>query len=287
MTEVSTKSLREYFHCINGGITMCRSRLSNYLVEQGLDGYYRAAHEISNHSPSITLRNDHHFLRLGVEALDSEKLRSCIAPLKELHAQIGKLDDEYRSCTENIKKAEEQWQVVAERAKHQLAVWIPWVIEAETTRIERSGPWRGSELLRVIVSLNYDDSFKLIESPQQLQKNLAFFQKQTGSIRTTISTAYLANELPKEWSVYDLDMALDALLKHQAQLNELESRKVEVAEKVESAKNAYFIQKDQLDMLLCELSDIAQWALFLICNQTLLDSNCPPHSPSLPARAAG
>lgn len=123
MTEATTISLVEHFNSINGGISMWLSRLLDYLVAHGLDEFYRSAHEESNYSPLMALRNDWHFLRLGIEGLGNDRLVTMITSLKEPFARIKKLDEEYQCCVESIEKAEEQWLVVAERAKRQLAIW--------------------------------------------------------------------------------------------------------------------------------------------------------------------
>lgn len=273
MTEASTICLLKHFNSINGGISMWLSRFSDYLVAHGLDEFYRSAYEESNHSPRIALRDDWHFLQRGIEGLGSERLKTLIASLKEPFARIRKLDEKYQCCAESIDKAEEQWLVFAERAKQQLAIWEPWAVKAEVRWRESSFPWTHvsgyDELLHLQVSFDLRGASRVLESPRRLQNNLAFFEKQIKGIRATISSAYLAKELPEESSVYKFDMALNELLNYQTQVNKLENQKAEIAEEFERARNAYWTQKEPLTILLSQLPDTAQWALFRICRPDL------------------
>ncbi|VVD29131.1 hypothetical protein [Paraburkholderia dioscoreae] len=273
MTEASTISLRERFDSLNGGISMWLSRFSDSLVEHGLDEFYRVAHEESKHAPEMAMRNDWHFLRTGIEGLGNEQLESVIASLKEPFARIGTLGEEYQRCAVSIEKSEEQWHVVAKRARQQLAVWEPWAIEAEIAWRKRSFPWTHVSgfdgLLRLQVSIDLRGASAEIESPQRLQRNLAFFETQFRAVRATISSAYLDEELPEESSVYDFDMGISDLMKQQTQVNELVNRKAEIAEELKCARDAYRAQKGPLNILLGQLPNTAQWALFRICRPDL------------------
>lgn len=275
MTEASTISLWEHFNSLNGGISMWLSRFSDSLVEHGLDEFYRFADEASNHSPEIAMRNDWHFLRVGVKDVGNENLKSAIASLKEPFARIVRLGEEYQRSAVSIEKAEKQWQVAAERAKQELTIWEQWAVETEIKWRKRSFPWThfpgGDGLLRLQVSLALRGAIAELESPQRMQKNLAFFEARIKSIRATISSAYLDGELPEESSVVNLDMALNDLIKQQTQVNELVDRKTKIAEEFECAREAYWTLKGSLTILLSQLPDTAQWALFRICRPDLCE----------------
>lgn len=273
MIEVSTTSLREYFNSVNGGISMCLARFSDSLVEHGLNEFYRFANEVSNHSSESAMRNDWHFLRVGVEGVGNEGLESAIASLAEPFARIVRLGEEYQRYVVSVEKAEKQWQAAAERAKQELAVWEPWAVETEIEWRKRSFPWvciSGNDLsFRLQVSFALCGAIAELESPQRMQKNLPFFEARIKAIRATISRAYLDGGLPDESSVDGLDMALNDLMKHQIQVNKLVDRKAEIAEEFESAREAYCTQRGQLTILLSKVPDEAQWALFRICRPDL------------------
>lgn len=107
--------------------------------------------------------------------------------------------------------------------------------------------------------------FRGEQPPQRLQKNLAFFETQIKAIRATISSAYLDKELPEDSSVYDFDTALNDLMKHQTQVNKLANRKAEIADEFKCARDTYWTRKRPLAILLSQLPETAQWALFRVC----------------------
>jgi hypothetical protein len=268
MKEIPTISLQDRFDSPNGGISMCLSRFSDWLVAHGLDEFYRVVSEESNRSPEMALPNDWHYLRRGVDGLGSSGLESTILSLKETFGRIGKLNEEYRHCEEFLEKAKEQWQVVADRARQQLAVWEPWAVAAESTWRRRSFPWNCTsgldQFLQLRVSMEILGASAEIESPERLQRNLTFFETQIKGIQATISIAYVDEELPEDSSVVDFDHAIVDLMMHQTEVNKLASRKTEIAEEWKCARNAYWTQKRPLNVLLMQLPDTAQWALFRI-----------------------
>jgi len=280
MTEASTINLQEHFNSLNGGVSMWLSRFSDLLVVHELDEFYRAAHEVSNHSPEMALRDHWHFFRLGIEGLGNERLKSLIASLKEPFALIGRLYEEHQRCAESIEKVEELWNIAAEKTKQQLDVWEPWAVETEIRRRKRSFPFAYNSdfdlQLRFNVSLELSGAIAEIESPQRLQKNLAFFETRIKGIKATISNAYLDEDLPAESSVYTFDMTLNNLMKHQMQVNELANRMAEITEKRKCAEDTYQTKKVPLTILLGELPSTAQWALFRICRPDLRELGIYP-----------
>ncbi len=261
----------------NGDISMWLSRFSDLLVVHGLDEFYRAAHEESNHSPEKALCDDWHFFRLGVEGLSHEKLKRVIASLKGPFALIERLGEEYRRCAESIEKVEEEWLIASEQVKQQLAVWEPWAVEAEIRWRKRSFPWTNvsgcDQLLLLQVSLTIRGAGAELESPQRLKENLSYFEARIKGIRATISDVYLNSNLPAASSVYCFDMTLNNLMKHQTQFNKLLNQKTEILEKLNLARDEYWTKKTPLAMLLDQLPDTAQRALFRICRPDLHESS--------------
>lgn len=272
------RNLQKEFNDLNSGISMCLSCFADSLAEYGLDEFYRFAHgESSNHSSEAALKNDLHFLRLGMEGIGNELLNRAIALLKEASEQMVRLDEEYRCCSESITKAEEQWQAAAKRAKQQLVVWEAWVIEAEIRWRKRSFPWSyvsgGDRLLRLRVSFDLHGASAELESPQRLQKNLTHFETQIKKIQAAIPFAYINGELPEESSITNFYQALNDLKERQAKLIQLEKHKAGTAQEFNSAEKLYCDRRNFLTDLLRQLQDEAQWALFRIYHPDLRESH--------------
>lgn len=264
-------SLQQRFDSPNGGISMWLWNLSDFLAKHGIDEFYHIADDELRNSSETNLRNDWHYLRTGVESLDCASLEGIVATLKEPFAQIGAVEQKYASCVASIEKAMENWERVAERTRQQLAVWEHWAVEAEISR--RTLPWRTTSrigfVLRPKISIELGGAMTSIESPDRLQKNLAFFESRIDRIKGIISTAYIENELPEKYNVRDFDIAIRDLMKCQVHVIELESRKAEIVEKLKCAESVYRSQRKPLDILLSQLPKAAQWALFRICRPDL------------------
>ncbi|WP_186115430.1 hypothetical protein [Burkholderia gladioli] len=268
MTEASTISLREKFKSLNGGISMCLNRLSDSLVAFGLDNFYQNAHDALTNSTDISTRNDWHFLRLGIESLGNENIEILTSSLKDPYTRLKALTEEHQQFVTSVEEAEKYWEVAAECARQQLAIWEPWAIKTEIAWKKSGAPWlhpsQFDSLLGLRVSMKIRSAKSLITSPQQLKKNLPSFNTNLKSIRNIISRTYLENELPNQSIVYDLDIAISNLMKHQRKFESLEKQENEISDKLTILEREYENQKKQLTTLLNNLPDTAQWALFLI-----------------------
>lgn len=283
MKERSTEDITSQLDSINGGIPMWISRFADYLAEFGTDDFFKEVEEMSARSGDHRLRDDLHFLSMGVLGIGEAALQDAIRPLRGPWQQMGELSVRYQRCAESLEGAEAQWHIAAEEAKRQLEVWEKWAYETELAQQKKLFPWKLSSWSRLGSGLNLHFEIygarAVLNSPKKMKNGIAFFKSKIDAIQKIISRAYIANQLPVDCRVSDFDKAIDDLSKCQTQADELSDASDRIMKKWRNVGETYFSRKKTLVELLWLMPRPAHLALFWLCRPDLRESRNAPESP--------
>lgn len=263
--------IRSQFDSLNGGISMCLPQLATYLVEHGIGEFLQRIQEESARTQDSKLQLDLHFLVKGVKSIDEAELENAIAFLREPYRQMKIVCSRHQQCVQSLEQAEHRWHSAAEKAKYQLEAWGQWAYETEDARSKK---WLfvGTAVPNFGLYFTFRGGWDVLDAPQNLRSNFAYFKSRVDAIKDVISSSYIAEELPKNLSLFDLDRAIDSLEEHQEQVNQLSSAVIRASEEWKCVNDSYSSKRQQLLKLLWQMPEAAHWAVFRICRPDLRES---------------
>lgn len=262
MENISTFDAKESFDSLNGGIDMWISRLADDLAKHGtlliLQGI--EADIASTQDPDD--KADLHQVSRGLMNFDRNALETAVATAEEPFQRMHTLQVQFQHCEEELVKLKRQWDVAADAAKLELSAWGTW---AEATEIARSNelfPFFYNRFGISRESHEYICMSSVFESPKSFDANVNYFRGIVDAIRERIASKYRAANHPEALDRPAFDMAVDALEDLHKKHKVLVLKEDEVRQELITSEARYASSKQSLVVLLAQMSDTAQWALF-------------------------
>lgn len=262
-------TLRAQMKSLNGGIPMWLPQLAGFLADQGGAICIRVAREEAENSGDLHKKNHWHFLTSGLESINPTELATALEPLKEYPLQLRELEAQWSKQSKTLEIITAEWDLAASYAKKHILAWQKWASATVAAARKEAFPWTDFDWLDFSVPFEFSGATAALSSPQDLARNLDFFNDKVTLIRQVIQRSYVNGFFDETLSPADLDKAVRDLIDKQMEVIECEAAVAATKANWVRCGDAYQTHREPLMKLLWLMPESAHMALFWLCRPEL------------------